>query len=282
MSTDPFACFDDDLEALRAQPAVRKPVLETIPPEIVKDCFKCRGSGRAYGGTCYACKGTGKHDPARAKRKAAYVKGQQTKAERTAQRMREWIAAHPAEHASLVDGANRGQAFCQNMLNALAEWGSLTDNQLAAVRSGMARLEAKRAEFRAADAARKENAPTVDVSQIEQAFDRARASGKSKVWLHVAGVRFTPAPANGKNPGALYVTQGTDYLGKITGGKFQCTRECDAETSAKVVAIAADPKNAAITEGRTTGTCAVCSRELTDPASVAAGIGPICAERFGW
>jgi Family of unknown function (DUF6011) len=28
--------------------------------------------------------------------------------------------------------------------------------------------------------------------------------------------------------------------------------------------------------------CAVCNRELSDPVSVEAGIGPICAERFGW
>ena len=282
MTRDPFAAFDDDLEALRAQPATRAPVLESIEPEIVKDCFKCRGSGRAYGGTCYACNGTGKHDPQRAKRKAAYVKGEQTKAERKQAKIKEWIEVHPAEFRAIQDGERRANQFCCAMLDAINEWGSLTDNQLAAVRRGMLALEAKRAEFRAADAARAANAPTVDVSQIEQAFDRARASGKSKVWLYVAGIKFSPAGASSKNPGALYVKRGGEYLGKIAGGRFQCTRECDADAQAKVVAIASDPKNAAITEGRETGTCAVCSRELTDPESVKRGIGPICAERFGW
>lgn len=34
------------------------------------------------------------------------------------------------------------------------------------------------------------------------------------------------------------------------------------------------------TFGVETGTCCVCGRELTNPASVAAGIGPVCASRF--
>lgn len=32
--------------------------------------------------------------------------------------------------------------------------------------------------------------------------------------------------------------------------------------------------------GRKTGTCIVCSAELTDPKSVEAGIGPVCAKKF--
>lgn len=31
-----------------------------------------------------------------------------------------------------------------------------------------------------------------------------------------------------------------------------------------------------------TGRCSCCGRELTDPASIAAGIGPVCAKRFGF
>ena len=33
--------------------------------------------------------------------------------------------------------------------------------------------------------------------------------------------------------------------------------------------------------GRNTGNCCFCTRELTDSASVKAGYGPVCAERFG-
>jgi hypothetical protein len=34
--------------------------------------------------------------------------------------------------------------------------------------------------------------------------------------------------------------------------------------------------------GRATGSCSCCGRELTDPVSIEAGIGPICAGRFGF
>lgn len=39
--------------------------------------------------------------------------------------------------------------------------------------------------------------------------------------------------------------------------------------------------NEAAKFGHTTGTCLVCARTLTDPESVARGIGPVCASRFG-
>jgi len=34
-------------------------------------------------------------------------------------------------------------------------------------------------------------------------------------------------------------------------------------------------------EGRTIGRCRVCGRTLTDPESVALGIGPVCRQREG-
>ncbi len=57
---------------------------------------------------------------------------------------------------------------------------------------------------------------------------------------------------------------------------------CAPEQEAKVLEIAQDPKGAAIAYGRMTGSCACCGRALTDKDSVAAGIGPVCAENFGW
>lgn len=39
-------------------------------------------------------------------------------------------------------------------------------------------------------------------------------------------------------------------------------------------------KQALASEGRATGICSVCNRELTDPESIAAGIGPICGGRI--
>lgn len=47
-------------------------------------------------------------------------------------------------------------------------------------------------------------------------------------------------------------------------------------------ALAAAPKEAAVRWGRKTGRCSCCGRELTDATSVAMGIGPICAEKWGF
>jgi hypothetical protein len=44
--------------------------------------------------------------------------------------------------------------------------------------------------------------------------------------------------------------------------------------------IEADPLGEAKRYGKLSGTCCVCSRMLTDPASIDAGIGPICASKF--
>jgi len=42
----------------------------------------------------------------------------------------------------------------------------------------------------------------------------------------------------------------------------------------------ADPLAAAMKHGKASGRCCSCGRDLTDPASIEAGIGPICAEKF--
>jgi hypothetical protein len=72
------------------------------------------------------------------------------------------------------------------------------------------------------------------------------------------------------------------YLGKVQDGKFSRVRECDDATQAQVLEVASDPHNAAIAYGQRTGNCAICSRELTNHASIDLGIGPICAEKYGW
>jgi hypothetical protein len=46
--------------------------------------------------------------------------------------------------------------------------------------------------------------------------------------------------------------------------------------------VAADPEQAAVAYGKRFGQCSVCARELTNEDSINRGIGPICAERFGW
>lgn len=46
--------------------------------------------------------------------------------------------------------------------------------------------------------------------------------------------------------------------------------------------IAEHPRAAAMLYGEVTGHCPKCGAELTDPKSVAAKIGPVCAKTWGW
>ena len=66
----------------------------------------------------------------------------------------------------------------------------------------------------------------------------------------------------------------------LLGGKFLA--RCTQEAMDAVLSIAADPLGKAIEHGKLTGRCAICNRKLTDEDSTGRGIGPICAEKFGW
>lgn len=49
-----------------------------------------------------------------------------------------------------------------------------------------------------------------------------------------------------------------------------------------LVEIGKDPRAASIRYGHEIGACGVCGRTLTNPESIAAGIGPVCAGKAGW
>lgn len=129
-----------------------------------------------------------------------------------------------------------------------------------------------------------DDARAVQVSDdaLRAAFDKLRASGLKRISLRMQGFKVTPAAETSKNPGALYVKDsGGEYLGKIIGGKFLRMDCCEPATASKVAALIADPLAAIKASGLETGNCAICGLELTDPESIARGIGPICAGRLG-
>lgn len=197
-----------------------------------------------------------------------------------------WLKANPAEAAWLESASQQGFDFATSVLHSLHVWGALTERQEAAVRSATA----KAAAGKAAAQARVDNAVEADASKIEAAFDHARGAGLKKLSLRLAGYVFKPAPIHGRNPGAIYVTDaartGQDgrnlYLGKVDGGKFIRSRDCDDDAESSIVAICIDPHAAAVATGLQTGICSCCGRELTNEESVELGIGPICREKWGW
>ena len=256
-------------------------------------CAKCAGSGqfRSYSGrsvgSCFACKGKGykefRSDPAqRMKARAKAHQQRMIKSLAVADKCQAWIDAYPELHAWI--GAKREKfEFAQKMLEVLVQYGEFSEKQQAAIERLCAADKVRQAEWAAKRAAEAAAAPVIEVGAIEVAFAAARAANIKHPKLRLAGFRFSPAPASGKNAGAIYVKDdGGEYLGKIAGGKFQKVYACQPAVAAQVIAVAADPKQAAIAYGKEYGQCACCGRELSNPESVALGIGPICAGRFGW
>lgn len=186
-------------------------------------------------------------------------------------------AAHTVECDWIDRAARRDNDFACSLHASLNRYGSLTENQINAVRRCITRDATREAERRD----REENAPAVAIGAIETAFGNARAAGIKRPKLRLAELRFSPAPASGANPGAVYV-KALDgaYLGKVAHGRFVRSRECDADTERHVLDVCDDPEAAATAYGKQFGVCSCCGRDLTDPQSVARGIGPVCAKNY--
>ena len=184
------------------------------------------------------------------------------------------FAEHHAAEAQWLATKYEHSDFARSLARGLLRWGNLTPKQLECVRRSIAQ-----------DAARA-NAPQVTVSDeaLRQCFDKALASGLKRPVLRLDSVKVSPAPATGKNPGALYVKatdeEGT-YLGKVMGGVFTRSFTCTEEQAAQVASLMSDPAKALDAYGRRTGNCGCCGRPLTAAESVERGIGPICAGKFG-
>ena len=127
-------------------------------------------------------------------------------------------------------------------------------------------------------------------SQFEalfNAFETAKGKGAKRLTLRFEGVNVKP----NRDLTALWVTSQSEtemgdyglkpkYLGKVTPAG--CDSRLGDDVKAIIMGAANDPLSAAIKYGKVSGSCSCCGRELTDPKSIEAGIGPICATKFGW
>lgn len=253
--------------------------LPTAPAVHYDTCASCRGSGKfvSYAGRvvgpCFKCKGEGKI--AFATSAPVRAAARQAVATKKAVDANAWMEAHPAEAKWMV---NTRFDFAIQMVAVVAKYGYLTEGQLTAVQRLMARDDIRAEE----NANRRDTAKAITVEAIEEAFARATDKGVKSPKLRLGTFKFAPAKAHSANAGAIYVNEGEDYLGKVVGGKFLRTRACTDDQEARIIAAATDPAGAAKEYGHRTGACCICHRELTDPASIAAGIGPICAGNYGF
>ena len=256
---------------------------KTTRPSVT--CPKCRGNGRVtYGfvniqsGECFKCHGTGmvlgvKLDDASVKaRQQAAVRRDSKKAEAEAVK-----AAWAVEHADVLDWIARNPRFefAVSLGESYARFGSLTENQLIAVQKCIQR------DFERAEARKAERATTatpvqgLDLSSVP-AVRYAVPNGDTRLKVLIK------KPTNGKWQGFIFVSDAAVYGEQTRYGMQAPDKAYRGQIVDALTAIAADPKAAAVAYGHLTSTCSCCGRPLEDEASVARGIGPICAAKHGW
>lgn len=295
--SDPFAFLDGEPDPLKdTVPQSVARIVDKVTREAVaaKDgiathtekCPKCRGarvfysySGRSLG-PCFKCKGKGTltFATSKAERTQAKVSRVERKARDAESNLESFAQSFATESDWVQKNASKQEpfAFAVAMRDAVKKYGTLTDNQLAAIRKCIMR-ETARTEERVQ---RESNAKEIDASALEAAFAKA---SESLQWpkFSCGPFRVSKASAESKNAGSLYVKgNGGVYLGKISSGKFFPSRECTADLESEFRTLAADPKQAAIAHGKLTGSCACCGRALTNKESIELGIGPICASKW--
>ena len=76
--------------------------------------------------------------------------------------------------------------------------------------------------------------------------------------------------------------EGFQFLSRLVGhpGDFQRFPVKGESKKQVLLAIAADAKGAAVNYAKEFKRCGVCNSPLSDPESLAAGIGPVCAAKF--
>lgn len=233
---------------------------------VVGDCFKCKGKGKVSKGV------------------VAAAKGKQTREDN----IRKFNAEHRAERAYVETKADGGFRLMQKFRQDWDEYRTLRPEAIERIREFMVRdaeHETARNEQRATEHAQRDAAaPVVDLTAIDKLFATAVDNQIKRPIFRTVDIDISKAPMTGRNAGALYVTARDDegtYLGKLMNGKFFASREAPADTADKLMAIAADPTDAAIKYGRKTGRCGCCGRILVDPISILAVVGPICARKWG-
>lgn len=269
----------DDLEDLTfgGETATAPAPVKTYP------CEKCAGTGtwKSYTGTktgkCHACNGKGHFKTSAKDRAKARAAAKKAKVEKLLADMQAFTEAHPGLIKALSEMKDWND-FARSLIEQFLTRGSLSEKQVAAAQ----KMIAKCAASAKAASNKAKAAPTVDLSAIRTMFDTALGNGLKRPTYRAEGIVIARAPDTGKNAGHLYVKAGAIYQGKITPeDKFLAVKEAEPTTLTALQTIAESPAEAAMKYGKATGSCSCCGRTLTDPKSIAAGIGPICASNFG-
>lgn len=259
-----------------------KTLKSTSAQRIEVKCPKCRGTGRFIGytgrdfGECFACKGKGhqlraaNYHEAKAKREDAKRRKVAAEAARLRDAIEKFASEHPAVYAAiksyLIDKGNGrySSEFMDSICSKFFKYGELTENQIAAIQRGID----KRAAAQAAKAA----APVASFPRIE------RLVRVDNLKLHLGNAKVVMFQSG--SVGVVGPQYGTGTFGIIEhGGALRRFRAMTDEVFATLQDVEARGIEALKDIGIATGRCCACGRTLTDESSIAAGIGPICAQK---
>ena len=133
-----------------------------------------------------------------------------------------------------------------------------------------------------------------DLSGLVSFFTEAKQKLKwPKIVLEVKGepLKLTLAGPQSSFPGTINITDGgpwgdNKWYGRVTeDGEWMpskvVTPELRSIISRTLSAFSKDPKHAAMTYGHMSSSCCFCNKQLDTKESVAAGYGPVCADKWG-
>lgn len=171
----------------------------------------------------------------------------------------EYAENHPEIMAWLKAEIDNGNEFAGSLMGSIARYGSLSERQEAAV-------------LRNLESAKEMPTSDLDISSLKGYF--AVPDGDTRLKL-----RIRQPGKNSRWYGWTYVDDGAEYGRRTTYGKQAPDGTYQGRLQDELRAILADPMAAQVAYGKLTGVCGRCGRILEDEASVAAGIGPVCATK---
>jgi hypothetical protein len=274
------------------QPALERGGLEEAPIEYSRatgtsttamrekiQCDKCRGTGRfiSYSGRdcgeCFTCKGQGYQMRAAGyterKAKQALKKIEQRKAEADAkaEAIHAFRESHPDVFAALNEYGLQDRyrsEFMDSLTRQLAERGTLTEGQIAAVRRGIEKRNAAKAE--------KAGEPVTLLPRIYgyvAVDNRKLILGDFKVVMFQSGAVAVVGKQFGTGTKGIIDPDGSlRRFAKMTDAELETLKDVELRGLEAVKEI-----------GLATGTCCCCGRTLTDEYSIQNGIGPVCAKK---
>ncbi len=313
--------FDNEVAVPNRDSEFSKAAGNVEIPLYEEKCPKCNGTGNWRPGyKCFKCKGTGKltfktSPEARVKsRKAA----QRRKAASEAENIAAFAEQEPAA-AKWLSESNSG--FAVSLLEGVAKYGRLTEGQLAAVYKSIARDQEREEQkntfaddhpeavkWLEANAETNNFAASLlgalkrygsltegQLGAVQRNLEREGGFNETdldispllKGWYAVPDgdtrlKLFVRRPGkNSKWHGHIYVDDGGYYGNRKTYGKQAPGSTYQGDVVDALKAILKDPKAAQAAYGHLTGTCGRCGRPLEDEASVARGLGPVCATKWG-